>query len=64
MRPLHEEDDLAINEPANASRMERDLVQSSDHMFNQSSIQMANDGTPGMNARITDGHGNLLEDSP
>lgn len=59
----HEEDDLRINEPTNASRLERDMVQSSDHMFNQSSIQMANDGTPGMNARFADGPVNLL-DSP
>ena len=59
----HEEDDLRINEPTNASRLERDMVQSSDHMFNQSSIQMANDGTPGLNARFADGPANLL-DSP
>ena len=61
----NEEEDLAVIQSANA--MERDMVQSSDHMFNQSSIQMANNndgGTPGMNARFADGHvGNIL-DSP
>ena len=35
------------------------MVQSSDHMFNQSSIQMVNDGTPDRNNRFTGG----LEDA-